>query len=160
MQGTIVTIGQPCNLGMDYERLDKALDSIHQVLDGIRVEVNLEPENIEPWRWGQPQISLIWRGQDSIWRNITTLMLGLPNGEMSPSSHVEINAWHDTREDRGWVRHWQHELIMEEGRFDPSLLWQAYKTVTHWTHSAFTRHQPLSGAAITLLEAQLEAQRG
>lgn len=100
---------------MDYEGLNKALDRIDDVLNLIRREQHLEQDRIEQWNWGQPQITLSWRGDDDIWRNIHAVMLNPHEGVQSPC-RIEVNAWRDMKEDRGWIRHWQHHPIIEEGQ--------------------------------------------
>lgn len=137
---------------MDYEALNSLFDTLQAVFDTIHNKYHLQHKYIDRWRWGQPQISLTWQGQDAIWRNIYAVVL--PGEGRSLSGRIEVNAWQDTQEEKGWVRHWQHLLLQEQGPLEPPRLWEAYDIVVQWTLSKLTRRHALSAQAGELLAAQ------
>lgn len=139
---------------MDYTELNRALDTVDEVFNTIQKEYQLEHQRIERWSWGQPQITLIWRGRDGIWRNIHTAILN-SQGWVQLPWQIEVNAWRDMKEDHKWIRYWQYHPIVEQGQVEPNMLWDAYKFVAQWTESELNRGHPLSEATGKLLETQI-----
>lgn len=96
---------------MNYEELDRILDTVEEVLLSLANEYKLKQASIERWRWDEPVITLTWVGSDHISRNIHALIT--QEGFSPYKLLVEGNVWQDKDEAEGKirVRHWQQAEV-------------------------------------------------
>jgi hypothetical protein len=137
---------------MNYSLIDSILDDFQKVFKEIKVKDDLTNATIERWRWDLPEISLIWRGRDAIWRNIHVLLDTERTTHEILFGQIEINAWLDGQKDNRWIRRWRHEVIIEEKIMDMHSLWAGYETVNRWTAEVLTNEKSLSEVASAFLD--------
>jgi hypothetical protein len=138
---------------MDYQMVDQILDDFQKDFKEIKVKDDLANASIERWRWDLPQIRLVWKQQDVMWRNINILLDTLQSEGDRLIGRIEVNAWLDVQKDNRWIRRWQHQLI-REGPINHQLVWESYEIVVRWNPSELPYEEPLSEAASMLLDQQ------
>jgi hypothetical protein len=146
---------------MDYSALDSILDDFQKVFKEIKVNYTLPNATIERWHWDLPQISLMWLGEDAIWRNINVL-LDSTQGVAEPwVERVEINAWQDVQKDNRWIRRWRNLVVYESIEYKKFNTWEydnafvkCYEAVAQWTLDDLNAQKPLSQEAVDFLEEE------
>ena len=131
---------------------DRILDGFEGVFKEIKIKYHLTNASIERWRWDLPEIRLVWKAQDAIWRNINVL-LDTSQIEKTIGS-MEVNAWLDVQKDNRWIRRWQYQVITNNDMLDPYSAWTSYEVVGSWNADQLTREQPLSEPTSTWLDQQ------
>jgi hypothetical protein len=137
---------------MAYPIIDRILDEFEGVFKEIKIKYRLPNASIERWRWDLPEIRLLWKAQDAIWRNINVL-LDTPPIEAT-IGWMEVNAWLDVQKDNRWIRRWQHQVIVKNTILLPYSAWESYEVVARWNPEQLTHEQPLSETASTWLDQQ------
>jgi hypothetical protein len=108
--------------------------------------------SIERWRWDLPEIRLLWKAQDAIWRNINVLLDTSQTNRTVGS--MEVNAWLDVQKDNRWIRRWQHQFIIQNGELHPYIAWDSYEIVSSWNTDRLSLEQSLSEPTSTWLDQQ------
>jgi hypothetical protein len=137
---------------MNHAIVDRILDGFEGVFKEIKIKYHLTNASIERWRWDLPEIRLLWKAQDAIWRNINVL---LDTSRIDQTvGLMEVNAWLDVQKDNRWIRRWQHQIIVKNGGLHPYSAWESYDVVASWNPEKLTSEQPLSEPASTWLDQQ------
>jgi hypothetical protein len=137
---------------MDYPIIDRILDEFEGVFKEIKIKYRLPNASIERWRWDLPEIRLLWKAQDAIWRNINVL---LDRSQIDKTiGSMEVNAWLDVQKDNRWIRRWQHQVVVHNTTILPYSAWDSYDMVAHWNPEKLTHEQPLSEPTSTWLGQQ------
>ena len=134
---------------MNYPIIDRILDEFEGVFKEVKIKYHLPNASIERWRWDLPEIRLLWKAQDAVWRNINVLV---DTSQTEPIlGSMEVNAWLDVQKNNRWIRRWQHQVIIKDGPLLPYKVWDSYEEVARWNPEKLTHEQPLSEAASTWL---------
>ena len=138
---------------MDYSGFDQLLDEIELALHKLVSTYYLRQVLIERWRWDMPEITLMWYGEDAIWRSIMTFLTTAREG------HIEVNAWRDVPREGGWIRRWRHEEVRRGSVETDSWCEAAYQKVAHWDELMLIHDHPLSQDAVAWIETQKTQHR-
>lgn len=137
---------------MDYPLTDRILDEFEGVFKEIKIKYRLPNASIERWRWDLPEIRLLWKAPDAIWRNINVL---LDTSQINRTvGSMEVNAWLDVQKDNRWIRRWQHQVIIQNGELHPYSAWGSYEIVSSWNTDRLSLEQSLSEPTSTWLDQQ------
>jgi hypothetical protein len=134
---------------MNHPIVDRILDEFEGIFKEIKMKHHLPNVSIERWRWDLPEIRLLWKAQDAIWRNINILVDTPPTDPTI--GLMEVNAWLDVQKDNRWIRRWQHRIIVKNGLLIPYNVWDSYEEVARWNPEKLTYERPLSESASTWL---------
>jgi hypothetical protein len=137
---------------MNHPIIDRTLDEFEGIFKEIKIKYRLPNASIERWRWDLPEIRLLWKAQDAIWRNINILVDTPPIEEAIGS--LEVNAWLDVQKDNRWIRRWQHQVIVKNALLLSYSVWDSYDMVARWNPEKLTHEQPLSEPASRWLDQQ------
>ncbi len=139
---------------MDHEAFNSVLDKIDAKLNGIKSNFNLKAD-IERWRWDQPEVSMAWKDNDGISRNINILLESTSlRGKPYIKGIVEINAWLDKKTHGHWERFWTNKQIVNgkiEITTDEQIL-DAYYKVSDLREAALLNSYVMSEQAARILE--------
>lgn len=138
---------------VNWDELDRILDTVEEALLPLAGERKLHRTSIERWRWDEPAASLTWCGRDCISRNINALITRRdPSLEEAPLTlKVEVNARQDEalEEKKMRVRHWQHKKVgrlpipLEESQLR-EMVERGYAVVSSWSRKDLVRRKQLT----------------